>query len=94
MPTPHKERFLNRHGAVLGVPFIMGVGGGFDVFAGKTARAPVVLQRAGLEWLFRIYQEPRRMWWRYASTNAVFAGLLAPALLRHRISHRVPRGRP
>jgi N-acetylglucosaminyldiphosphoundecaprenol N-acetyl-beta-D-mannosaminyltransferase len=94
MPTPHKERFLNRHRTVLGVPFIMGVGGGFDVFAGKTARAPVVLQRAGLEWLFRIYQEPRRMWWRYASTNAVFAGLLAPALLRHRISHRVPRGRP
>jgi N-acetylglucosaminyldiphosphoundecaprenol N-acetyl-beta-D-mannosaminyltransferase len=93
MPTPHKERFLNRHGAVLGVPFIMGVGGGFDVLAGQVARAPVALQRAGLEWLFRIYQEPRRMWWRYVSTNILFAGLLGAELLRRGLDSRVSRGR-
>jgi N-acetylglucosaminyldiphosphoundecaprenol N-acetyl-beta-D-mannosaminyltransferase len=93
MPTPRKERFLNRHRAKLGVPFIMGVGGGLDVFSGKIARAPAALQHAGLEWLFRIYQEPRRMWWRYARTNVVFAGLLGAELLRQRIAPLVSGGR-
>jgi N-acetylglucosaminyldiphosphoundecaprenol N-acetyl-beta-D-mannosaminyltransferase len=85
MPTPSKERFLNRHRPRLGVPFIMGVGGGFDILAGKTARAPVAVQRVGFEWLYRIYQEPRRMWWRYVSTNAVFAGLLGRELMRRAV---------
>lgn len=81
MPTPRKERFLRRYREVLGIPFIMGVGGSFDVLAAHVRRAPPLMQRAGLEWLYRIYQEPRRMWWRYASTNAVFAGLLVKALV-------------
>jgi len=81
MPTPRKERFLHAYRDVLGVPFIMGVGGGIDVLAGHVSRAPEAVQRSGLEWLYRIYQEPGRMWWRYASTNAVFAGLLARAML-------------
>ena len=88
MPTPRKERFLHRYRKELGVPFIMGVGGGFDVLAGHVARAPQGVQRAGLEWLFRIYQEPRRMWWRYASTNAQFAGLIGKALLARALSRR------
>jgi N-acetylglucosaminyldiphosphoundecaprenol N-acetyl-beta-D-mannosaminyltransferase len=66
----------------------MGVGGGFDVLAGHVARAPQGIQRTGLEWLFRIYQEPRRMWWRYASTNAQFAGLIGKALLARALSRR------
>ncbi len=77
MPTPRKERFLAAHRDALNVPFIMGVGGGFDVLAGHVAARAGALQRTGLEWLFRIYQEPRRMWWRYAATNAAFAGVLA-----------------
>lgn len=77
MPTPRKERFLRKYRDVLNVPFIMGVGGSVDVLAGHVNRAPLRMQRAGLEWLYRIYQEPRRMWWRYANTNAVYAGLLA-----------------
>ncbi len=81
MPTPRKERFLHQHRKSLNVPFIMGVGGGLDVLAGHVRRAPAAMQRLGLEWLYRIYQEPRRMWWRYASTNVVFAGLVAKALL-------------
>jgi N-acetylglucosaminyldiphosphoundecaprenol N-acetyl-beta-D-mannosaminyltransferase len=48
------------------------------------------MQRIGLEWLYRIYQEPGRMWRRYASTNLVFAGLLAKALLRRALSRREP----
>jgi N-acetylglucosaminyldiphosphoundecaprenol N-acetyl-beta-D-mannosaminyltransferase len=82
MPTPRKERFLHAHRDVLGVPFVMGVGGGFDVLAGRVTRAPPAIQRAGLEWLYRIYQEPRRMWWRYLSTNAAFAALMCKALVR------------
>jgi len=82
MPTPRKERFLAAHRDELGVPFIMGVGGSFDILGGTVKRAPASLQRFGLEWLYRIYQEPRRMWWRYAKTNTVFAGILMKALVR------------
>lgn len=85
MPTPRKERFLRQYRDVLNVPFIMGVGGSIDVLAGHVSRAPDTMQRAGLEWLYRIYQEPRRMWWRYANTNAVYAGLLAREWLAQRL---------
>jgi N-acetylglucosaminyldiphosphoundecaprenol N-acetyl-beta-D-mannosaminyltransferase len=94
MPTPHKERFLHRNRFRLGVPFIMGVGGGIDVLAGHVVRAPAPMQRVGLEWLYRIYQEPRRMWWRYLSTNVAFAGMLGKALVgralrRDALQHRI-----
>lgn len=82
MPTPRKERFLSAHRDSLGVPFIMGVGGSFDVVAGHVSRAPALLQTFGLEWLFRVYQEPRRMWWRYTRTNSLFAGMLAKAIMK------------
>ncbi|MCA1413374.1 WecB/TagA/CpsF family glycosyltransferase [Bradyrhizobium sp. NBAIM20] len=82
MPTPRKERFLAAHRDELGVPFIMGVGGSFDIVAGTVRRAPPQIQKLGLEWLYRIYQEPGRMWWRYATTNTRFAGILAQALMR------------
>ncbi len=81
MPTPRKERFMRRYRDSLGVPFLMGVGGTFDVVAGHVRRAPRVWQRLGLEWLFRLLQEPRRMFWRYLRSNAIFAGLLARALV-------------
>jgi N-acetylglucosaminyldiphosphoundecaprenol N-acetyl-beta-D-mannosaminyltransferase len=83
VPTPKKERFLAAHRDALDVPFIMGVGGSFDVLSGKVARAPGAMQALGLEWLYRIYQEPRRMWWRYARTNAIFARLLTLAIIQH-----------
>jgi N-acetylglucosaminyldiphosphoundecaprenol N-acetyl-beta-D-mannosaminyltransferase len=82
MPTPRKERFLAAHRDELGVPFIMGVGGSFDILAGATRRASKRVQRLGLEWLYRVYQEPRRMWWRYTRTNVLFAGILAQAVVR------------
>jgi N-acetylglucosaminyldiphosphoundecaprenol N-acetyl-beta-D-mannosaminyltransferase len=81
MPTPRKERFLCAHRDRLGVPFIMGIGGSLDVIAGHVRRAPRLMQSTGLEWLYRVYQEPRRMWWRYAKTNALFAGILIRALV-------------
>ncbi|RXH29825.1 MULTISPECIES: WecB/TagA/CpsF family glycosyltransferase [Bradyrhizobium] len=87
MPTPRKERFLAAHRDDLGVPFIMGVGGAFDILAGTVRRAPALVQRLGLEWLYRIYQEPGRMWWRYATTNTLFASILAQALVKQAIQH-------
>lgn len=76
MPTPHKERFMLRNRARLGVPFVMGIGGTLDVVAGKVRRAPLILQRLGLEWFYRLAQEPRRLASRYLDTNAVFVVLL------------------
>lgn len=84
MPTPRKERFLASHRDNLNVPFIMGVGGSFDVLAGQIRRAPSRIQALGLEWLYRVYQEPQRMWWRYARTNSLFAGILTQALIHHK----------
>ena len=72
LPSPRKEHFLERHGDSLGVPFRMGVGGSFDVLAGVTRRAPRWMQRAGLEWLYRLAQEPRRMFRRYLVGNTRF----------------------
>jgi N-acetylglucosaminyldiphosphoundecaprenol N-acetyl-beta-D-mannosaminyltransferase len=51
------------------------------------------MQKTGLEWLYRIYQEPGRMWWRYASTNAVFAGLVARAMAARALSTRRAPGK-
>ncbi|MBF4317737.1 glycosyltransferase, partial [Vibrio anguillarum] len=71
--------FINKWKDDLGVDFVMGVGGTFDVVAGKVKRAPTWMQRAGLEWLYRVFQEPRRMWKRYLVTNSKFLYLLVKA---------------
>jgi N-acetylglucosaminyldiphosphoundecaprenol N-acetyl-beta-D-mannosaminyltransferase len=76
MPTPRKERFLKQYRDVLNVSFVMGVGGSFDVYGGKVARAPKLVQKLGLEWAFRVLQEPGRLWRRYFETNTAYAGLL------------------
>jgi N-acetylglucosaminyldiphosphoundecaprenol N-acetyl-beta-D-mannosaminyltransferase len=82
--SPRKEYFLGQYGEGLGAPFVMGVGGSIDVVAGVTRRAPVVWQRLGLEWLYRLLQEPRRMFKRYAVSNTRFAYLVGSALLTPR----------
>ena len=80
--SPKKENFINRWRDQLGVNFVMGVGGTFDVVAGKVQRAPVWMQKYGLEWFYRVIQEPGRMWRRYLTTNSKFAWLLAKEKLR------------
>lgn len=72
MSSPYKERFAQEHRNHLGATIIMGVGGSFDIWAGKTKRAPQLWQRAGLEWFYRFLQEPRRMWRRYLIGNVHF----------------------
>jgi len=64
------------------VPFSMGVGGSFDVIAGLTKRAPLWMQKCGLEWLFRLYQEPRRLWRRYLIGNPIFLWLVVKELAK------------
>lgn len=72
MSSPQKEIFVNKYKKLMNVPFVMGVGGSFDVVAGKTKRAPLWMQKAGLEWFYRFIQEPRRMWKRYLVGNSKF----------------------
>jgi N-acetylglucosaminyldiphosphoundecaprenol N-acetyl-beta-D-mannosaminyltransferase len=81
MTTPKKENFIGRYGDRLGVPVQHGVGGSFDVLAGVTARAPRAWQRCGMEWAYRVAQEPGRLWRRYLITNLTFLGLLGLELV-------------
>ena len=80
MPAPRKEHWLGEYGPGLNVPFVMGVGGSIDVVAGVTRRAPRAWQRLGVEWLYRLLQEPRRMLRRYLVTNTQFSILVARAM--------------
>jgi N-acetylglucosaminyldiphosphoundecaprenol N-acetyl-beta-D-mannosaminyltransferase len=77
MPSPRKERFIGRWRDELEIPFCMGVGGAIDVMAGVTRRAPRTMQRLGLEWAFRLAQEPRRLLMRYLIGNWRFITLTA-----------------
>ena len=75
--SPKKEIFLNTYKKELkNINFIMGVGGSFDVIAGKVNRAPKWMQDFGFEWLYRVIQEPRRMFMRYLVGNTKFIYLV------------------
>jgi N-acetylglucosaminyldiphosphoundecaprenol N-acetyl-beta-D-mannosaminyltransferase len=76
MSSPKKEIFLNTYKNLIQTPFIMGVGGSFDVVSGLVKRAPVWMQKWGLEWFYRVIQEPRRMWKRYLFGNSEFIYLV------------------
>lgn len=77
MTSPKKEVFVATHGARTGAKVVHGVGGSFDVLAGVIKRAPLVWQRMGCEWLYRVLQEPRRLGGRYLTTNVAFVRLVA-----------------
>ena len=81
MSSPKKEYWLGRYGRTAGVPFVMGVGGSIDVIAGVTDRAPMLMQRLGLEWVYRLFQEPGRLWRRYLLTNTRFLGIVVSAFI-------------
>jgi N-acetylglucosaminyldiphosphoundecaprenol N-acetyl-beta-D-mannosaminyltransferase len=73
--SPKKEQFLGRWQADMKIPFAMGVGGTFDVAIGHVKRAPVWMQKSGLEWFYRFLQEPRRMFRRYFIEDMAFLRL-------------------
>lgn len=82
MSSPKKEVLLQKHWSTLGVKIGMGVGGSFDVLSGKLPRAPRWVQVIGMEWLFRLLLEPRRLLWRYVRTNGTYLFLLVREKLR------------
>lgn len=79
--SPKKEQFMARWNDLMKVKVVHGVGGSFDVMAGKVQRAPEVWQKYGMEWLYRVKQEPRRLWKRYLVTNTLFMWLVLKARL-------------
>ena len=85
---PRQEIWLYENRPLLSMPMVA-VGAAFDFHAKRLAQAPQWMQDRGLEWLYRLRQEPRRLWWRYAVLNPVFLGLLALQLL----GLRQPRGK-
>lgn len=69
---PKQERWMFMHRDVLRVPVMVGVGQAFDIYAGSLRQAPSILRENGLEWLFRLCIEPRRLWRRYLLYNSRF----------------------
>lgn len=82
MTSPKKEQFLARWSAQMNVCVCHGVGGSFDVVAGHVKRAPALWQKMGMEWLYRVLQEPGRLWKRYLVTNTIFGWLVLKAMVR------------
>jgi exopolysaccharide biosynthesis WecB/TagA/CpsF family protein len=82
---PKAEKWIATHYRELGVPVVAGVGATIDFIAGRVKRAPRWMQRAGMEWIFRLVQEPRRLWRRYVTDLWVFTWrILAQWLLLSR----------
>ena len=79
--APKQEKWIRRHLEETGARVVMGVGGLFDFYSGRIPRAPVWMRELGMEWFYRFWQEPRRMWRRYFVGNAVF--------LWRAVAHRV-----
>ena len=80
---PKQERWMLRMRPRLAAPMLVGVGAAFDFHAGLVAQAPSWMQRNGLEWLYRLSREPRRLWPRYARYNPRFVIGFAGQYARH-----------
>ena len=70
--TPKQERWMAAHLGSLNAKVMLGVGAAFDINAGLRRSAPALMQRMGLEWLYRLIREPRRLWYRYLRNNPAF----------------------
>lgn len=88
MSSPKKEIFLDKHKNTIKAHFIMGVGGSFDIVSGLTRRAPVWMQNIGMEWFYRLMQEPQRMWKRYLVTNSGFIYIIIKEKLKQLVNRR------
>jgi N-acetylglucosaminyldiphosphoundecaprenol N-acetyl-beta-D-mannosaminyltransferase len=86
---PKQELWMSEMRPRLAAPLLVGVGAAFDFHAGIVSQAPSWMQHSGLEWLYRLTREPRRLWRRYASQNPRFVvGFLRQYLLKRRGRHR------
>jgi N-acetylglucosaminyldiphosphoundecaprenol N-acetyl-beta-D-mannosaminyltransferase len=86
--VPKQEKWMARMRDRLDAPVLVGVGAAFDFHAGIVPQAPDGLQRLGLEWLFRLSQEPRRLWRRYLRYNPRFVAGFVRQYVAHRVSRR------
>ena len=84
MGVPRQEQFIEQQWQRLGVQLAIGVGGSFDVLAGLRDRAPEWMQKIGMEWFYRLVQEPGRLWKRYLVTNTGYVLLVLRGLLLRR----------
>lgn len=75
--APKQDRWMAAHRGTLNASILIGVGGAFEMLAGKVRRAPRIIRRTGCEWMFRMAQEPRRLSGRYLKSNFQFAMMLA-----------------
>jgi N-acetylglucosaminyldiphosphoundecaprenol N-acetyl-beta-D-mannosaminyltransferase len=88
---PKQEQWMLRMRPRLQAPLLVGVGAAFDFHAGLVSQAPRWMQRSGLEWAYRLSQEPRRLWKRYARYNPLFlAAFLRQYVRRRRSGRRYP----
>jgi N-acetylglucosaminyldiphosphoundecaprenol N-acetyl-beta-D-mannosaminyltransferase len=74
LSTPKQERFMAAYVSKLDTTLMFGVGAAFDFHAGRVPQAPPRLQQAGLEWAYRLFKEPKRLWKRYLKNNPLFLG--------------------
>jgi len=86
--VPKQEKWMARMRDRLDAPVLVGVGAAFDFHAGLVPQAPAAMQRLGLEWLFRLVQEPRRLWRRYLRYNPRFIAGFGRQLVRERLRRR------
>ena len=80
---PKQERWMAEHSSRLDA-VLLGVGAAFDFHSGRVRQAPAIMQRSGLEWLFRLAMEPKRLWKRYTKHNPRFVWLIARQLITRR----------
>lgn len=92
LSTPKQERWMASHRGLVEAPVMIGVGAAFDFLAGLKRQAPPWMQKNGLEWLFRLGSEPRRLWRRYAYIVPGFIVLVFGELVRREIRRLGRRG--
>ena len=85
--SPKQEFFMQRHVETSGVPAVLGVGGAFDFVSGRIRRAPRWIQTIGFEWLWRLCQEPRRLWHRYLVEDMLIFRIFWRELMKQRRAH-------
>lgn len=86
LSTPKQEIFMHRYRGRLAARVMIGVGAAFDYHTGRIADSPPWMKRAGMQWLHRLAQEPKRLWRRYLRTNSVFLALALAAWIKRRES--------
>ena len=84
LTAPKQDIWIAQHKKTLKVPLSIGIGGAFEVMAGLVPRAPKWMQQAGLEWLYRLIQEPKRMYRRYL----IEAPLFIPLIIRQKLTKK------